>query len=151
MLANLSVDTLPRWLRDFVPLILLMVLIFALSSRTGLIKIDNQFGEKLVFKGAHVIVYAALAWLWWRTLSAQRQVTWVLLFLAWFLTTLYGVSDEFHQTFVPGRHGKVSDVLFDASGALTMILLLRHLTWLRFFPERLPFIRVDQSEKITAQ
>ena len=30
---------------------------------------------------------------------------------------------------------RYADVLFDAAGALLMILLIRHLTWLRAFPE----------------
>jgi VanZ family protein len=117
---------LPRWLRDIAPLILWMALIFILSSRSTLVEIESGTGEKLFNKSAHVIVYGILAWLWWRALTAQRQITWPILFTALTLTVLYGISDEFHQSFVPGRHGRVSDVLFDASGALAMILLIRY-------------------------
>ena len=35
----------------------------------------------------------------------------------------YAASDEFHQTFVPGRDGNIVDVLIDSSGALVGILL----------------------------
>ena len=34
------------------------------------------------------------------------------------VAVLYGVSDEWHQSFVPARVGDVYDVLFDAMGAL---------------------------------
>jgi len=34
------------------------------------------------------------------------------------LVTLYGLSDEFHQYFVPGRNADIFDVLADAAGAL---------------------------------
>lgn len=34
------------------------------------------------------------------------------------VATLYGVLDEFHQSFVPGRNADVLDVLADAGGAL---------------------------------
>ena len=34
---------------------------------------------------------------------------------------LYGVSDEVHQLYVPGRGGQVSDVLLDTAGAFTGI------------------------------
>jgi VanZ family protein len=59
--------------------------------------------------------------------------------MALVLTTLYGVSDEFHQSFVSGRHGRLADVFFDAGGALAMILLIRRLKWLRFWPDSLSF------------
>ena len=133
------VETLPRWLRDFLPLMLWMALIFMLSSQPRLIDIDNEAGEKLFFKSSHIIVYGILAWLWWRTLAPQRHIGWPVLFMALVLTTLYGVSDEFHQSFVSGRHGRLADVFFDAGGALAMILLIRRLKWLRFWPDSLSF------------
>ena len=36
---------------------------------------------------------------------------------------IYAVSDEMHQLQVAGRAGMISDVLIDASGALTGIIL----------------------------
>ena len=138
---------LPRWLRDFAPLILCMGLIFWLSSRSILVTIDDPANEKLFFKSSHVIAYAALAWLWWRTLSARRLINWPILAMTLTFTILYGISDEIHQLFVPGRHGRVADVLFDASGALLMVLLLRRITWLRSFPENLPFFWIKSEGK----
>ena len=86
-----------------------------------------------------MIAFAVLAWFWWRALAPQRQTTWPVLGAACVLAILYGISDEIHQLFVPGRYGQTADVLFDASGALLMILLLRRLSWLRAFPENLSF------------
>ncbi len=34
------------------------------------------------------------------------------------LTTLYGLSDEWHQSFVPGRSAELADLLADFAGAL---------------------------------
>jgi VanZ family protein len=115
----------PRWLRDVLPLILWMALIFALSARSTLVNFGTDAEEKLFNKTAHVVVYAVLTWLWWRALSPQRQTTWPVLLAALGLTILYGISDEFHQYFVPGRYARVADVLFDTSGGLAMVLLLR--------------------------
>ena len=42
---------------------------------------------------------------------------------AWALGTLYAASDEFHQLFVDGRTGQLSDVLLDSSGVLVGVLL----------------------------
>ncbi len=38
--------------------------------------------------------------------------------------TLYGISDEFHQSFVPGRHADPFDLLVNAIGAGLTVLLL---------------------------
>jgi VanZ family protein len=116
---------LPRWLRDGAPLLLWLGLIFFLSSQPALLDIQNEGFEKLFFKTAHFGMYAVLAWLWWRALSPRREPAWPVLAAALALTSLYGLSDEIHQLFVPGRNGRVADVLFDTAGGLTMILLLR--------------------------
>ncbi len=43
--------------------------------------------------------------------------------ISWFIATVYAVTDEFHQTFVPGRSGEVRDVCFDSAGALMGVFL----------------------------
>jgi VanZ family protein len=80
-----------------------------------------------------------LTWLWWRVLTPKREVGWSILLTAVALTILYGISDEIHQRFVPGRHGQLSDVLFDTGGALAMILFIRRIRWLRSWPETFGF------------
>jgi VanZ family protein len=123
--------SLPRWLRDYVPLLLWMALIFMLSNQSDLVDIEDETGEKFFYKISHLIAYAVLAWLWWRVLAPQRQTTWPALWPAFALTVLYAISDEVHQSYVPGRHAALYDVLFDAGGALAMILLIRYSGHLR--------------------
>ena len=43
---------------------------------------------------------------------------------------LYAATDEWHQRFVPGRSGQLSDILVDTGGALFGILLVLTGTWL---------------------
>ena len=43
--------------------------------------------------------------------------------LSWKFTVLYAASDEWHQSFVPGRHPQLTDVLIDACGAATGLLI----------------------------
>jgi len=38
--------------------------------------------------------------------------------LAIMILILYGISDEIHQLFVPGRHFAISDILIDSAGIL---------------------------------
>jgi len=40
------------------------------------------------------------------------------------LSFLYACSDEFHQTFVPGRAGQFKDVLIDTAGALIGLIVV---------------------------
>lgn len=71
-------------------------------------------------KGAHFFAYLLLGIFIAFGLEAKsiKEYGYTLL-----LCTLYAISDEFHQTFIPGRSGDVLDVLLDSAGALTGILL----------------------------
>jgi VanZ family protein len=133
------VERLSRWLRDIIPLIMWMILIFFFSAQSVLIDIQNETDEKIFYKTAHMLVYAVLAWLWWRVLAPRRQLTWPVLWAAVALTLLFAISDEIHQLFVPGRNGRLADIFFDMGGALAMILLIRRIKWLRTFPDSLSF------------
>jgi VanZ family protein len=103
-----------RWL----PVVALMAAIFAFSS----IPSDEmpRFGiiDFLVKKGGHALGYAllALAIQFGMTGRPGRDLRHYL--LPWLLAVLYSATDEFHQSFVPGRHATPTDVLvFDNSGA----------------------------------
>jgi len=70
-----------------------------------------------VKKGGHMAAYALLAALWLRALASRRpagRAAW----LALAITVLYAISDEYHQTSVPGRNGTGVDVLVDTAGAV---------------------------------
>lgn len=67
----------------------------------------------------HGIAYFGLALLVIRALAggAWQGVTLRVLAGAWLIAVLYGVSDEFHQSFVPLRQPDVRDLMADAAGA----------------------------------
>jgi len=44
--------------------------------------------------------------------------------IAFALSALYAVTDEFHQTFVPSREGQITDVLIDALGSAAGLFAL---------------------------
>jgi VanZ family protein len=44
------------------------------------------------------------------------------------IASLYGISDEIHQSLVPGRSPEVMDWVADSSGALLAVILLAQLT-----------------------
>jgi VanZ family protein len=55
-----------------------------------------------------------------RALAGNRWsgVSLATLTAAWLIAVGYGVTDEWHQSFVPNRHADVRDVAADAIGAL---------------------------------
>ena len=50
---------------------------------------------------------------------------------AWLIGTAYAVTDEFHQSFVPGRSCELRDVMIDSCGVLTGVLLATLVGWIR--------------------
>ena len=92
-----------------------MVLIFVLSSISGLGPIPGGVDDGV----AHALQYAVLAALLLRGLAGARWrgVKVRAAALAVLLATLYGVTDEAHQWFVPGRTAEVTDLGADALGA----------------------------------
>ena|SRR5215217_1679515 len=106
----------------WLPPVVLMGVIFALSAQpsldSGLGAID-QVGRKLIHFGE----YALLCFLWWRALASVTSPRRAAL-LAFVITSGYAVTDEFHQTFVEGRHGNAVDWLIDSAGAALVSLRL---------------------------
>ena len=90
-------------------------------------KEQEAFAEKVdypVRKTAHAMEYAVLGLL---TAGAYiRRGTSIRkgILVPWGIAALYAASDEFHQLFVPGRSGQVSDVVLDSAGVLSGVLLL---------------------------
>jgi VanZ family protein len=108
--------TAPRLVSAWLPVVLFCGLIFGLSSIPSL---GTGLGtwDFVLRKGAHVTEYAILGALLLRALHSEVPA---------FLAGLaFAASDEFHQHFVPGRHGAVYDVAIDACGILLGILTLR--------------------------
>jgi len=105
-----------RWL----PALLMMLLIFFVSAQPSSQLPNFDWADGLVKKGGHAVGYAILALLYWRAFDFKDSKRWV----AWLLAVIYAVTDEFHQSFVPGRHPAIWDVLiFDNFGALISLWL----------------------------
>jgi len=84
-------------------------------------KLPNfNWADAIVKKSGHMIGYAILAFSYWYGLGMDGNKRW----LAWLLAIAYALTDEFHQSFVPGRHPSIWDVLiFDNIGALISLWL----------------------------
>ena len=81
-----------------------------------------------VRKTAHALEYALLGVLMTGILYSEKikkglKANRLFFVIPWVLCILYAASDEFHQTFVPGRSGQFSDIGLDSAGALIGVLV----------------------------
>jgi len=112
----------------FLPSIVVMSIIFCLSSlpSTG---IGGSLVEQFfIHKTLHVLVYSGLSISFYFALkntchSSTRQN----LFMSILFTYIYGIGDEIHQYFIPGRGAKFTDTLFDLFGAIIGSFVFRFL------------------------
>lgn len=141
-----------------VPMLLMMLAIFLFSAKTGtesdgtsmpiakaLLDIDQSlFGKMgkdsydvslrvanvLIRKAAHVTEYGILSilvsyYIWVRGHRGKQ-----FFFLTQLISIGYAITDEIHQIFVPGRAGRITDVLIDSIGCILgalLFLLIYHL------------------------
>jgi MYXO-CTERM domain-containing protein len=92
-----------------VPPLALMALIFFFSAQENLnsgLGVWDTIGRKII----HMTEYGVLWFLWWRALGYGHPLPAIAVTLA------YAASDEFHQTFVNGRHGSPWDWAIDSAG-----------------------------------
>ncbi len=90
-----------------------MLLIFLLSSQPD-IPAPDLFSQQ--DKMAHLLVFGMLGLLLAFSLTPPAAASWRRVLLITALVTAYGVTDELHQYFVPGREANAWDVLADGVG-----------------------------------
>jgi VanZ family protein len=119
-----------RALAAWLPAIAVAAVIFALSAQPNLHVAEGTL-DLVLRKCAHMAVYALLATacvrgLAYHGLPPRRQLAGAAV-----LAALYAISDEFHQTFVPGRSGAPRDVAIDLIGIAAGLALLHRNARLR--------------------
>lgn len=129
-----------RWIFRHGPMIALMTAIFIVSSDLGsadhtrpvLASIVKRFlpwlaqrmspqmidvTDFVIRKIAHVTEYAILSLLVSRSLAITKPTGPHPRILATMIASIYALSDEFHQSFVPSRGATYTDVMWDTLGA----------------------------------
>ncbi len=140
---------------SFMPMIVMMVIIYLFSAKNGMqsshtsggtVSIMITFFEKIpgihitqvqqvklarcmelpVRKLAHITEYGILL----ATIYIPVEKNFMLknskkAIISVAIAILYAASDELHQRFVPGRSGRVTDVLIDSIGILVSLFILQ--------------------------
>jgi hypothetical protein len=115
-----------RWIR-WLPALIWMAVIFISSGQTGddmgvlLPFFQNLFPAMTDFNWGHFIAYFILAWTFYFALGAYGTLRSKALVV--FLCFLYGITDEYHQSFVPGRYPDLLDLRNDTIGAALAMLV----------------------------
>ena len=107
-------------IRYWIPALVWMGIIFAFSARPAVQASGIDWQDFFIKKTAHFVEYAVLTTL--LIFSLNRTTSWnktKKIVFAVIISGLYAVSDEFHQSFIPGREPHVRDVLIDALGSLS--------------------------------
>lgn len=102
-----------NFLKNWMPVLVWAGIIFTLSSIPHLESgLEQDF---LLRKIAHILEYAILTFLLLRVFGFQNNKSIILVAIIAFL---YAISDEYHQTFIFGRKGRLEDVGIDSIGIL---------------------------------
>lgn len=95
-------------IRRFGPPLAVMALIWFLSDQPDLHSGLDSALDLLLRKLAHMVVFGTLLLAWWWAIGPRAAVA---------ITLAYAALDEWHQTWVEGRVGALSDWAIDALGA----------------------------------
>jgi VanZ family protein len=123
----------PGILSLWAPVVAYMAALFFVSSLSSL----PSPPAGLTDKHEHFFFYGILAALALRALAQGewRRVTLGTVLRAIVLSSAYGVTDEFHQRFVPGRSYEVLDMAADAIGSTASAGLLWAWAIIRHAPD----------------
>jgi VanZ family protein len=92
----------------------------------------------IIRKLAHITEYALLsmsiAWPLWVTRPGLKGYKLAILTIG--ITIVYAATDEYHQTFVPGRSGEIRDVLIDSIGACIGFVIFKLLLFIASFSKK---------------
>ena len=100
----------------WVPAALWAAVLFLVSHQPSL-NVDLSGGrDKIAHFGAYLVLGVLLA----AGRGPEARALWLIL-----LGSLYGIIDELHQSFVPGRSADVWDVVADILGVATGVLVYR--------------------------
>lgn len=113
------------------------VFIWILSSRSEPGDLELPFMFEGIDKVGHMALYGGLAAVVSLGLRKSRSgvSAWAQVFVPILFATVYGVTDECHQYFVPMRHFDIVDLMADMAGATAVQCALCY-RWLRDLPGR---------------
>ena len=109
----------------WLPFVLWALIIFSFSATTTPAVSQVQWKNFVIKKAIHIAEYAFFTILLFRALKKSGINSGRALVYAFVSASIYGATDEYHQTYTPGRDSRIRDVIIDASGSLLAILIIK--------------------------
>lgn len=129
------------WLLKCILTLAYAYLIFAASSEdTSSITIP-PYVDKLIHFVEFGILCLAICWSLSSAQVGSKEIYKIILAIG--ITSLYGISDEFHQSFTPHRSADVFDWLADTAGAVAAGFLWQTLVYKGQLKEKLPTLEKE--------
>lgn len=126
---------LKQFIKYWLPVIFWCFLIFLFSSIPVLPNAKIFLWDFILKKTAHVLEYAVLFFLVYRALinSPNKKISFnslgqknkTIARNSLFFVVFYAFTDEYHQSFVSGRHSRFYDIFFDLIGGLLALWLIK--------------------------
>jgi VanZ family protein len=116
-----------KFLVFWLPVLIWAGIIFNFSAKPSVHASEFFWPDFLIKKTAHITEYAIFAVLIYRALVAygvRKRNAGVYAILA---AVMYASTDEFHQSFTPGREPTIRDVFFDTIGSVLGIITVWNL------------------------
>jgi len=149
---NIKTKELKKLLNRWLPFLIWATVIFLFSSYPTTRASEIHWKDFIVKKTAHIIEYAILTTLCYRALKTSGIEKKKVGYYSIFFSIFYGLTDEFHQSFTPGRDPQLRDVFFDTIGAVLSIyyiwnLLPQHQKSNKLFSRIHTFVNGNQTKK----
>lgn len=110
-------EVIDKLLKFWSPVFVWAAIIFSFSAKPTNPVSEIYWKDFIVKKLAHVVVYAILAIFLYRAFKKEGVDRKKAGYYSIIVAVLYGLTDEFHQSYTPGRDPKLRDVIFDTIGA----------------------------------
>ncbi len=108
----------------YIPLAVYWIILFVMTSLPSTMSISVGVSDKIEHFGAYgllsVFLFLALKFQSKYSVLSDYPATFTVI-----IASLYGIIDEFHQLYIPGRSAEFYDWLADFSGSILAVIILR--------------------------
>lgn len=120
-------EKIVRQTNAWLPVLIWAGIIFKLSSG-AVPSVSTIYIQDFIFKkGAHMFFFGMLSILVYRALIINNVAKNKVVILAILAATVYGMSDEFHQSFTQVREARIRDIGFDTIGGVIAVSMCYYL------------------------